>query len=697
MNLKIRLAVATILMTMLPLCSMAQEELSFRRGNCMPDLDENGNENVNGSHRASRRLSPTNTNWDANKTYKQLVVLIEFADLSFKDGHDISFYDKVFNNFDESVYEGKRRYSQGTVADYFRDQSGGLFNLSFDIVGPYKVNAEARDNPTKVCMYEGGNAVSGKHLVPDIAQDCNKKPVFDITSEDSLSYTLEEGKTYSFYIKEANWYLEGFQFATDEGTSYYCVQAEDQNVGKEKSVTTVDSVATLSFDNNNWTIDGTANEHVVNGITLSGFYAHATVYGGKVTFTASKTGTLTIILGGSDVNWPKSIKKEEIKEAIQKMVSEQISRDFSQYDWNNDGTIEQVVCICAGASGNIAGCEGYLHPNTSSFGTIISHDGFKISNYSASSEVWSISSGTNCGIGTICHEYSHNLGLPDIYPVGNEWTFSIVDEWDLMDGGNFTNYGWCPPNYSPLEKMLLGWLAPVELTDTASIERLPAASESRTVYQVKHTDTEYLLIENRQWKGWDFGVPSNGLVIWHVNYDKSAWENNNVNSITNKPRYSLVAADNRSYDDWKSWVQSQGLSTYQRSPRLNSLYLSGATFPLVSEEGEVLNKEFTDNSKPAAEMYTTNSAGVKLLGKPITNIQMSEDGLVSFDFMGGTTGIKDVNLNGNGNVNGNYSQAVYDLSGRLVINGNGNVNGNGVYLVRDKNGKVRKVVSRGTR
>ena len=186
-------------------------------------------------------------------------------------------------------------------------------------------------------------------------------------------------------------------------------------------------------------------------------------------------------------------------------------------------------------------------------------------------------------------------------------------------------------------------------------------------------------------------------MIWHVNYDKSAWENNNVNSITNKPRYSLVAADNRSYDDWKSWVQSQGLSTYQRSPRLNSLYLSGATFPLVSEEGEVLNKEFTDNSKPAAEMYTTNSAGVKLLGKPITNIQMSEDGLVSFDFMGGTTGIKDVNLNGNGNVNGNYSQAVYDLSGRLVINGNGNVNGNGVYLVRDKNGKVRKVVSRGTR
>jgi hypothetical protein len=98
-----------------------------------------------------------------------------------------------------------------------------------------------------------------------------------------------------------------------------------------------------------------------------------------------------------------------------------------------------------------------------------------------------------------------------------------------------------------------------------------------------------------------------------------------------------------------------------------------------------------------------NTDGTKLMSKPVTGIAI-HDGLASFDFMGGTTGIKDVNDNGNvnrnGNVNGSLAQAVYDMSGRLVFNGNGNGTGNGngngnrrgVYMVRDKDGKVKKVI-----
>ena len=69
--------------------------------------------------------------------------------------------------------------------------------------------------------------------------------------------------------------------------------------------------------------------------------------------------------------------------------------------------------------------------------------------------------------------------------------------------------------------MLLGWLQPVELTEAFSAKDMPSAADSRLVYQVKHTDNEYLLIENRQWKGWDLGLPGKGIVIWHVNYDAS--------------------------------------------------------------------------------------------------------------------------------------------------------------------------------
>ena len=56
-----------------------------------------------------------------------------------------------------------------------------------------------------------------------------------------------------------------------------------------------------------------------------------------------------------------------------------------------------------------------------------------------------------------------------------------------MDGGNFTNYGWCPPNYTPIEKMLLGWLTPVELTEPASIVNLKPVSEGGEVYIAYYT------------------------------------------------------------------------------------------------------------------------------------------------------------------------------------------------------------------
>ena len=51
-----------------------------------------------------------------------------------------------------------------------------------------------------------------------------------------------------------------------------------------------------------------------------------------------------------------------------------------------------------------------------------------------------------------------------------------------MDGGNFTNYGWCPPDYSPLEKMLFGWLTPEELTGPTTIKDMKPQIDGGPVY-----------------------------------------------------------------------------------------------------------------------------------------------------------------------------------------------------------------------
>ena len=123
--------------------------------------------------------------------------------------------------------------------------------------------------------------------------------------------------------------------------------------------------------------------------------------------------------------------------------------NYSDYDWDNDGKAEAVIIVYAGYGGNEVAdvAKGCIWPNTDFLYMTV--DEVEIGQYTASPELWTID--TPCGIGSICHEFSHVLGLPDLYPTyGSE--FSVVDEWDLMDGGNYTDDGWCPPNYSVVER-----------------------------------------------------------------------------------------------------------------------------------------------------------------------------------------------------------------------------------------------------
>ena len=322
--------------------------------------------------------------------------------------------------------------------------------------------------------------------------------------------------------------------------------------------------------------------------------------------------------------------REVFIEATNKVI-DSLQVDFSPYDWSGNGRVNQVVYVYAGITGNQDTQESYGHiwPNTSTFSTITTN-GKRISNYTASAEQWV--GGKSCGIGTILHEFTHSLGLPDIYPTTGNAGYSVVDEWDLMDGGNFTNYGWCPPNYTPMEKMLLGWLEPVDLTEPQTVSGMKPLSDGGEVYRIKHTNNEWLLLENRQQKGWDLGVPGKGLVIYHVDYDNSSWSSNIVNNDKNNRRFDLIHADNMDYDAWDA--KCSGVNPYvNKSTRLNSKYLSSSPYPWTTDSTDVVNDSLTDKSVPPAIMNKANSKGNTMLSKSITNIVMYSDGTISFDFM----------------------------------------------------------------
>ena len=347
------------------------------------------------------------------------------------------------------------------------------------------------------------------------------------------------------------------------------------------------------------------------------------------------------------------------REATRMLMDEHPEIDFSVYDWNGDGYVEQVVYVYAGYSGNQSTIkdEGYIWPSTGSFSSISTKDGYQISHYSASGELWVNNS--SCGIGLICHEFSHCFGLPDVYPTSARVSdFSIVDEWDVMDGGTATNYGWCPPNYSPLEKMIMGWLTPTELTTDTTITDIKTIAEGGEVYMIRHTDDEFFLLENRQWNGWDYGLPGYGLVVYHVNFISDLWQSNVVNNVQGKPNYSLVAADERTYTDWFDEILASEVKNpyVDTKRRLNSRILSTAPYPWQQDDNCVDEVTLFDD-------------------KSLCDITQHEDGTVSFTFHASGSDISHVK-------NETKAAGVYTLSG-VKVSDDGQTEGlpKGVYIV----------------
>lgn len=63
---------------------------------------------------------------------KGLIILVQFSDKEFKSNHNLEFYQNVANKKGFSTTEG----FNGSIYDYFYDQSLGKFELTFDVVGP---------------------------------------------------------------------------------------------------------------------------------------------------------------------------------------------------------------------------------------------------------------------------------------------------------------------------------------------------------------------------------------------------------------------------------------------------------------------------------------------------------------------------------------------------------------------------------
>jgi len=335
--------------------------------------------------------------------------------------------------------------------------------------------------------------------------------------------------------------------------------------------------------------------------------------------------------------------------------------DFSPYDHDGDGYIDMVMVIFAGRGENHSDEEDAIWPHMSTTSGKIGN--VSLSTYACVAEL-GIDSDYS-GHATFCHEFSHYLGLPDLYPItGN--AYSIFDEWDLMDGGNYTNNGYSPPNYSAHERYICGWTDLDEhvLTEATTISGMRAIDDEFDYYVIRNDADakDFYIVENRQQKGWDELIPGNGLLITRVNHYVMGDLFPNGSSSCD---ITLVAADNRTYRQSESYF---GLP--DRDDAGHRYYLSLAAYPYA--EGDAFNNELTDTSTPA----------MAFSGKPITNIQMDGDGLITFDFMKSSTAISSPSAVASEPV------AWFDIQGHVLP---GLPQSPGIYIIRYADGTTQKI------
>lgn len=350
--------------------------------------------------------------------------------------------------------------------------------------------------------------------------------------------------------------------------------------------------------------------------------------------------------GGNDKNGDDKDPAGMAYEAVKLAKQQYPSLNFKNYDWNNDGEVDQVYIIYAGygeSSDEDGSLEDTIWPHEwqlSAGGYDLSIDGVTVDTYSCSSELVGNDSYPVMidGIGTACHEFSHCFGFPDLYDTsGSNSSAFGMDSWSVLDYGCYGDDGYKPVGYTSYERWMSGWLTPKRLTEGTTITNMAALTDNPEAYIIYNDNypDEYYLLENRQQKGSDATLEGHGLLVLHIDYDADAWLNNVVNNTKSHQRCSIIAADNK----------------------LTSKTLSGDPFPGTSRKTEL-----TDTSRPAASLFNANAAGTKKMGKPLTNITESASGLISFDFMGGAaTGIQSIKKDTD-----NAPRPTYDAAGRYI-------------------------------
>lgn len=308
------------------------------------------------------------------------------------------------------------------------------------------------------------------------------------------------------------------------------------------------------------------------------------------------------------------------------LANQQFTINWADYDSDSDGYVDFVYVIYAGKGQADGGAATTIWPHNWSVeaarqsgyctytATQCKVGGKKLDNYAMSSELSGSALG---GIGTLCHEFGHVMGLPDLYDTSYGSVYEgckTPNDWDIMDGGSYNADGHCPPNYDPWEKDFFGWHTPINLGNEGQNLTLYAnGTENYQVYQI-NASGQYVApttsglryyIENRQAVGWDAPLTGHGMLIWKVNFNASAWENNapNNSETSGAPLYTIVSASGTKIG-WDGSTDNCPKNTFPGTGKQTSWSgVSGKPLLNIKESNQIVTLTYIEEPVPVVDPF----------------------------------------------------------------------------------------------
>ena len=307
-----------------------------------------------------------------------------------------------------------------------------------------------------------------------------------------------------------------------------------------------------------------------------------------------------------------------LKVLVAAVDSADVDVDFKNYDGDGDKIVDLVYFLIAGNGANYDGNDENLWwPHRSIVWSgddrnpYIYKDGVLLWDYASSTELCGYLQKPATvhldGIGTICHEFSHVLGLPDFYDTNYEEDGQSITpgDWSLMDGGCYLNESVTPAGYTLYERYSVGFTDEPEKIEGEGASTLNPFHSSHSGWRIdSQVSNEFFLLENRQ-NGdfkWDAYLPGHGMLVYRVDLsNRKVWNNNTVNAKLDRNYFEMVRAGgpekaNRGYDPFPGRGKVQELHNGTSPANLKTWSGKGTKWGLfnIREENGIISFDIKD-------------------------------------------------------------------------------------------------------